>query len=97
VSRGDGSFLVEGLLPVEDLKERFGLGPLPEEGEGYYRTLAGFMVYTLGHIPEPGETVTRDGYRFEVVDMDGKRVDKVLLVPPPATAAGGSAGEPREK
>lgn len=84
VGREDGSFLIEGLLPVEDLKERFGFGPLPEEGEGYYRTLAGFMVYSLGHIPEPGEHVMWDGYRFEVVDMDGKRVDKVLLVPPPA-------------
>lgn len=88
VARGDGSFLVEGLLPVDDLKERFGLGPLPEEGEGYYRTLAGFMVYSLGHIPESGESVSWNGYRFEVLDMDGKRVDKVLLVPPPAESPG---------
>jgi putative hemolysin len=92
VSREDGSFLIEGLLPVEDLKERFGFGPLPEEGEGYYRTLAGFMVYSLGHIPEPGEHVMWDGYRFEVMDMDGKRVDKVLLVPPPAVPSPDSPG-----
>lgn len=83
VSRDDGSFLIEGLLPIEDLRERFGLDTLPEEGEGYYRTIAGFLVYSLGHIPEPGEHVTWNGYRFEVMDMDGKRVDKVLLVPPP--------------
>jgi putative hemolysin len=86
VKRDDGSYLIEGILPLEDLKEQFDLGPLPEEGEGYYRTIAGFLVYSLGHIPEPGEHVTRNGYRFEVVDMDGKRVDKVLLVPPPAPA-----------
>jgi putative hemolysin len=92
VSREDGSFLVEGLLPVEDLKERFGFGPLPDEGEGYYRTLAGFMVFSLGHIPEPGEHVMWDGYRFEVVDMDGKRVDKVLLVPPPGAPSPDSPG-----
>jgi putative hemolysin len=85
VERDDGSFLVEGILPLEDLAERFGLGPFPEEGEGYYRTIAGFLVYSLGHIPEPGEHTSWNGYRFEVVDMDGKRVDKVLLVPPPAT------------
>jgi putative hemolysin len=86
VKRDDGSYLIEGILPLEDLKERFGLGPFPEEGEGYYRTIAGFLVYSLGHIPDPGEHVTWNGYRFEVVDMDGKRVDKVLLVrPPPAT------------
>ena len=83
VSRDDGSFLIEGLLPIEDLQERFGLGPFPEEGEGYYRTIAGFIVYSLGHIPGPGEHVSWSGYRFEVMDMDGKRVDKVLLVPPP--------------
>jgi putative hemolysin len=85
VKRDDGTYLVEGILPVEDLKERFGLGTFPEEGEGYYRTIAGFIVYSLGHIPGPGEHTTWNGYRFEVVDMDGKRVDKVLLVPPPAT------------
>ena len=88
VKRDDGSFLIEGILPLEDLKERFGLGPFPEEGEGYYRTTAGFLVYSLGHIPEPGEHVTWNGYRFEVVDMDGKRVDKVLLVPPPDEGPG---------
>jgi putative hemolysin len=86
VQREDGSFLVEGILPLEDLKERFDLGPFPEEGEGYYRTIAGFLVYSLGHIPFPGEHVTWNGFRFEVMDMDGKRVDKVLLVPPPAPA-----------
>jgi putative hemolysin len=51
------------------------------------------MVYSLGHIPEPGEAVTWNGYRFEVVDMDGKRVDKVLLVPPPESPE----GKPREE
>jgi putative hemolysin len=88
VKRDDGSYLIEGILPLEDLKERFGLGPFPEEGEGYYRTIAGFLVYSLGHIPDPGEHVSWNGYRFEVVDMDGKRVDKVLLVPPPPATHG---------
>ena len=91
VKRDDGSFLIEGILPLEDLRERFGLGPFPEEGEGYYRTIAGFLVYSLGHIPEPGEHITWNGYRFEVMDMDGKRVDKVLLVPPvPSSTADGN-------
>jgi putative hemolysin len=94
VSRDDGSYLIEGILPIEDLRERFGFGPLPEEGEGYYRTIAGFLVYSLGHIPEPGEHVSWNGYRFEVVDMDGKRVDKVLLVPPPASTSEESGEAP---
>jgi CBS domain containing-hemolysin-like protein len=65
----------------ELVPKRFSLGPFPGEGEGYYRTLAGFIVSSLWHIPEPGEHTTWNGYRFEVMDMDGKRVDKVLLVP----------------
>ncbi|HVP25596.1 MAG TPA: hemolysin family protein [Methanomicrobiales archaeon] len=96
VKREDGSYLIEGILPLEELRERLGLGPFPEEGEGFYRTIAGFLVYSLGHIPGPGEHITWNGYRFEVMDMDGKRVDKILLVPPPPPTPEGLGGDTRE-
>ena len=77
VERGDGSWLVEGLLAVDEFKMAFDVRHLP--GEGSYQTLGGFIVYMIGDTPVAGNVFDWNGYRFEVVDMDGYRVDKVLV------------------
>lgn len=82
VRRKDGSWLLDGTLPIEDLKRMFHLDELPGEDEGYYHTVGGFMVTHLGRIPSMADSFMWNGLRFEVVDMDGRRVDKVLVVPP---------------
>ncbi|MDL2407388.1 hemolysin family protein [Rhizobium calliandrae] len=76
VERADGSLLMEGMMPVYDAFARLGL----REGEenGNFHTLAGFALYQLGHIPEVGESFTFDGWHFEIVDLDGMRIDKIL-------------------
>jgi putative hemolysin len=78
VQRADGSWLVDGLIPVPELKDRLELKELPEEDRGRYNTLAGMIMLLLGRLPNTADAVEWDGWRFEVVDLDGKRVDKVL-------------------
>jgi putative hemolysin len=78
--REDGSWLVDGGLPVEALEDMLELGPLPGQEEHQYTTVAGFVLHQLGRIPQPADHFTWDGLRFEVVDMDGRRVDKVLII-----------------
>jgi putative hemolysin len=78
VQRGDGSWLFDGLIPTPELKDRLGLKELPEEDRGRYNTLAGMIMLLLGRLPETADSVDWEGWRFEVVDLDGKRVDKVL-------------------
>lgn len=77
VVREDGSMLVEGYLAVDDLKELFDVEKLPDEED--YSTLGGFVVEILGHLPHVGDHFEWQGWRVEVVDMDGNRVDKVLI------------------
>jgi putative hemolysin len=77
--RDDGSWLVEGGLPIEDLQDALELGPLPGQEEHQYTTVAGFVLHQLGRIPRAADHFTWDGLRFEVGDMDGRRVDKVLV------------------
>lgn len=77
VTREDGSFLVEGYLDVDDLKALLALDELP--GEGAFHTLGGFAVMRLGRLPRVGDAFEWGGYRFEVVDMDGNRIDKMLI------------------
>lgn len=79
VRRADGSFLLDGALKIEDLRDLLQLGTLPGEEEHGYQTLAGMLIAVLGHIPRVTETYDYEGYRFEVVDLDGARVDKVLV------------------
>jgi putative hemolysin len=81
VARGDGSWLLDGLIPVPEMKDRLGLKTLPEEDRGRYNTLAGMIMLLLGRLPHTADHVEWDGWRFEVVDMDGKRIDKVLVAP----------------
>ena len=78
VQREDGSWLIDGLIPAPELKDRLALKELPEEDRGRYNTLAGMVMLLLGRLPETTDTVEWGGWRFEVVDLDGKRVDKVL-------------------
>ena len=77
VRRDDGSYLVEGFLDVEDLKALLAVDELP--GEGDFQTLGGFVLFRLGRLPRAGDYVEWGGYRFEIVDMDGNRIDKVLI------------------
>jgi putative hemolysin len=78
VKRADGSWLFDGLIPVPELKDRLDLKELPEEDRGRYNTLAGMVMLLLGRLPRTADAVEWEGWRFEVVDLDGKRVDKVL-------------------
>ena len=79
VQREDGSWLLDGLIPVPELKDRLGLKDLPEEERGRYNTLAGMVMLLLGRLPRTADVVEWKAWRFEVVDLDGKRVDKVLV------------------
>ena len=78
VRRDDGSWLFDGLIPTPELKDRLALKELPEEDRGRYNTLAGMIMLLLGRLPDTTDSVEWEGWRFEVVDLDGKRVDKVL-------------------
>lgn len=78
--REDGSWLLDGMMSVEELKLYFDLDELPEE-EAYYETVSGLFMAQLGRIPSVGDTFEWQQLRFEVMDMDGHRVDKVLVTP----------------
>jgi putative hemolysin len=77
VEREDGSLLMDGMLAIDEVRLALGLDRLPDEGS--YHTLAGFILAQLGRVPNEGEAVAYEGWRFEVVDMDGRRIDKVLV------------------
>ena len=79
--RDDGSWLLDGSIPVPELKDRLELRGVPEEDKGRYHTLAGMMMYLLGRLPHTGDRATWESWKLEVVDMDGKRIDKVLAIP----------------
>lgn len=81
VQREDGSYLFDGQLQIDVLKDILDLDDLPEEEHAGFQTLGGFMMNQLGEIPTAGQYFEWDGLRFEVVDMDGRRVDKVLVQP----------------
>lgn len=78
VRREDGAWLFDGLIPVTELKDRLDLKELPQEDRGRYNTLAGMIMLLLGRLPDVTDSVEWEGWRFEVVDLDGKRIDKVL-------------------
>ena len=80
--RQDGSWLLDGMLDIDEFKELFHLGLLPNEND--YETLAGFVMTSLGKIPQATDQFEWEGLRFEVVDMDARRVDKVLVTTLPA-------------
>jgi len=78
VQRADGSWLLDGLMPSPELKDRLMIHELPDEDRDRYNTLAGMIVLLLGRLPQTTDTVEWAGWRFEVVDLDGRRIDKVL-------------------
>ena len=80
VQRDDGSWLVDGLMPVDDVERTLGIRGMSEEGD--FNTIAGFVLHQLGHLPVAGEHFDWRGWRFEVVDLDGRRIDKILASPP---------------
>ena len=81
VPRGDGSWLLDGLMPIPELRARLELPALPGEDRGRYNTLAGLLLYAMGHLPVTGEKIQLGAWIFEVVDLDGRRIDKILAVP----------------
>ncbi len=76
--RDDGSWLLDGLMPVGELKARLDIHDLPEESRGRYNTVAGLLMAVSGQLPATGERIECAGWLFEVVDLDGKRIDKVI-------------------
>ena len=94
VQRADGSWLIDGLLEIEAFKELVQRSTLRGERSGDFHTVGGFAMHHLGHIPRSGERFDTDGLHVEILDMDGNRVDKVLVavVPPqPLDGAGPEA------
>jgi putative hemolysin len=77
--RPDGSWLVDGRLSIKEFEDLLRIAELPE---GDYQTVAGFVITQLGCVPSTGARFELKGYSYEVVDMDGRRVDKVLVTPP---------------
>ncbi|WP_297612188.1 hemolysin family protein [uncultured Sutterella sp.] len=86
--REDGSWLLDGIIPVPELKDVLNLKRVPEEEQGRYSTLAGMMMLLLGRLPREGDTAEWGGWKLEIVDMDGRRVDKVIAFP--------AGGRPRQ-
>lgn len=85
VHRPDGSWLLDGALPISDLKRILDWTSLPEEAHGSYQTLGGLLLVLMGRIPSVAESTEWEDWRLEVVDMDGKRIDKVLASRAPAS------------
>ncbi|KAB0602726.1 MAG: HlyC/CorC family transporter [Cupriavidus sp.] len=84
VQRDDGSWLLDGLIPIPELKDRIGLRSVPEEDKERYHTLSGMLLLLLGRLPQTADSVQWADWKFEIIDMDGKRIDKVLAsrIPP---------------
>jgi putative hemolysin len=78
VEREDGSLLIDGMMSAQHAFDRLNLQTRHAEG---FNTIAGFVLQQLGHLPKPGEHFDHEGWRFEVVDLDGRRIDKVLAIP----------------
>jgi magnesium and cobalt exporter, CNNM family len=82
VRRDDGSWLVDGMVAIDEIKDLTGLSLLPGEAGGEFQTLGGFMMARINRVPAVGDHIAVKGFRFEVVNMDGRRVDRVLVIPP---------------
>ncbi len=86
VQREDGSWLIDGSVSTDDLRELLGVSELPNEEDHDFRTAAGMVMAHFGRIPQPGEHFSGGGFRFEVVDLDGPRIDKLLIARVPVMA-----------
>jgi putative hemolysin len=78
IQREDGSWLIDGVMPVSELKARLDIRELPDEDKGRYNTVAGLLMAVSGHLPATGECIECVGWVFEVIDLDRKRIDKIL-------------------
>ncbi len=94
IQREDGTWLADGMLTTDEFRRAFGIGELPGEEQGLFQTLAGFVVMQLGRVPATTDSFEWRGMRFEVVDMDGPRVDKVLITFLPEGQSSWLEGEP---
>ena len=83
ISRGDGSWYLDGIIPIPELKDCLGMKEVPEEELGRYNTLSGMMMLLLQRLPRTGDKVVWEDWSLEVADMDGRRIDKVLATPLP--------------
>lgn len=81
VRREDSSWLLDGALPIDEFKEIFSVAELPDDNKSGYHTLAGFIFMFLGRVPATADYFEWNGLRFEIMDMDGNRIDKVLVAP----------------
>jgi putative hemolysin len=79
IVREDGTWLVDGMLSVDELKDFFAFSSLPDEEVADFQTVGGFMMTALGRVPAVTDEFQWAGYHFEIVDMDGMRVDKILI------------------
>ncbi|MGZ7096590.1 MAG: transporter associated domain-containing protein, partial [Methanobacterium sp.] len=79
VQRSDGSWLIDGVINIDDFKPIFNIEKLPNEENGDYHTLAGFIITYLGRMPQTEEIFTWNGLQFEILDMDGYHIDKILV------------------
>jgi putative hemolysin len=94
VQREDGSWLLDGLIPIPELKDKLDWKSVPEEDKSRYHTLSGLVMWLLGRLPHTSDKTTWDGWELEVVDLDGKRVDKVLAKKLPDRDDQKPTGEP---
>lgn len=108
LQREDGSWLLDGLIPIPELKDRLHLISVPEEDKARYQALSGMLMLLLGRMPQTGDIIEWENWKLEVVDMDGKRIDKVLATqvkppspdaenetPPPSVEAGNEEAAPQ--
>jgi putative hemolysin len=79
--RDDGSYLISGAMPTDEFAELLGIKLPPRHS---YQTVAGFVLDQLGHLPSMGETFTAHGWKFEIVDLDGRRIDKLIAAREPS-------------
>ncbi len=93
VQRADGSWLLDGHIPVPELRDCLGLAGVPEEDKGRYQTLSGMLMLLTGKLPTETDVVQWEQWRFEIVDMDGKTIDKVLATRLPAQEADAGAAQ----
>ena len=76
--RGKGSLLIDGMMPAQEALHRASFKVRPE---GDFHTMAGFALFAIGHLPALGEPFDHEGWQFEIIDLDGRRIDKILAIP----------------
>jgi putative hemolysin len=91
--RDENSWLVDGLYDIDDFKAKFSIDELPDEDHDHYQTMGGFLTSYFGYIPKAGEHIDWQDFTFEVVDMDGARIDKIMITKKSAEEVSAAANE----